>query len=299
MTLDLNATFPEVFDLNGDGNASTAEELRWRSLYVDQPVVNFLPIEGTTEQETLSSFFRLDGEVGFDPEKTSYDLYVDERLPNQFYYGLGAGIGANSHGIGGRISVIDGLPDQLSTEGGKNVYTDQNGFYSVRMEPGLYTVTVFMEDEDFQESTFRPDANKTHARQVLYVAGLPKLSLVSDQRGEGISRMVWSKQSRALSIPHTELSDVNRSTFQSKTLEGVGVGFEPGTNPQLVIIPHPDNTTLGIPKLGVEVLVDGSLRLKILDDITTSSFDLNDQFSVVYSSNISGIDFRKTIYFQK
>ena len=58
-----------------------------------------------------------------------------------------------------------------------------------------------------------------HARQVLYVAGLPKLNMVSDQRGEGISRMVWSKQSRDFSTPHTELSDLNRATFQSKTLE--------------------------------------------------------------------------------
>ena len=104
----------------------------------------------------IELFFRLDGKGGVDPEKTSYDLYVDERLPNQFFYGVGAGIGANSHGMGGRISVIDGLPDQLSSEGGKNVYTDINGFYSVSgLEPGLYTVTVFMEDEDAQESTIQ------------------------------------------------------------------------------------------------------------------------------------------------
>ena len=66
-----------------------------------------------------------------------------------------------------------------------------------------------------------------------------------------------------------------------------------------MIIPHPDNTTAGVPKVSVEVLVDGSLRLKILDDTTTSSFDINDQFSVVYSSNISGIDFREDYLFSR
>ena len=137
------------------------------------------------------------------------------------------GIGANSHGIGGRISVADGLPDQLSTEGGKNVYTDQMDFILFR-EDAVYTQSPSL----WKMKIFRrvhSGLMLTKPRQVLYVAGLPKLSLVSDQQGEGISRMVWSKQSRALSIPHTELSDVNRSTFQAKRLRELvsGLNAEP------------------------------------------------------------------------
>ena len=55
MTLDLNATFPEVFDLNGDGNASTAEG-KMEKFICRSAGREFSANRGTTEQETLSSF---------------------------------------------------------------------------------------------------------------------------------------------------------------------------------------------------------------------------------------------------
>ena len=115
----------------------------------------------------------------------------------------------------------------------------------------------------------------------------------SDQSGEGISRMVWSKPAKLLSRPNVAMTSERESVYEQKILEGIGAGFRPNTTPQLSIIPHKENTTLGIPKLDVEVLVDGSLKLTILDDISTNSFDLNDRFDVIFSSNISGVDFRE------
>jgi hypothetical protein len=291
--LDENGTFLETFDVDNDGN----DDSRWRSLYLEQPEVNAVPqINGITTNinETESGFFRLNGLVGYSASDPSFDLYIDNRTPNSFFYGLETGVADNTSGMGGKITIVDNNPDQLISEGSKYVYTDQNGFYSLSgLNPGLYTVNVYLEDEEFQESTFRPDSNTTHVTQVIYVPGFPKLTMESDQSGEGISRMVWSKPAKLLSRPNFAMTSERESVYEQKILEGIGAGFRPNTTPQLSIIPHKENTTLGIPKLDVEVLVDGSLKLTILDDIFTNSFDLKDRFDVIYSSNISGVDFRE------
>ena len=291
--LDENGTFLETFDVDNDGN----DDSRWRSLYLEQPEVNAVPqINGITTNinETESGFFRLNGLVGYSASDPSFDLYIDNRTPNSFFYGLETGVADNTSGMGGKITIVDNNPDQLISEGSKYVYTDQNGFYSLSgLNPGLYTVNVYLEDEEFQESTFRPDSNTTHVTQVIYVPGFPKLTMESDQSGEGISRMVWRKPAKLLSRPNFAMTSERESIYEQKILEGIGAGFRPNTTPQLSIIPHKENTTLGIPKLDVEVLVDGSLKLTILDNISTNSFDLKDRFDVIYSSNISGVDFRE------
>ena len=41
----------------------------------------------------------------------------------------------------------------------------------------------------------------------------------------------------------------------------------------------------------LEVLVDGSLALSIMDDENTSTFFPNDRFTVRYESMVSGVDF--------
>ena len=58
-----------------------------------------------------------------------------------------------------------------------------------------------MEDENFQEVTFRPDTNRTHVTEVLYVPGVPDLTIETDGLGFGVSRLIWSKQARELSRP--------------------------------------------------------------------------------------------------
>ena len=77
-------------------------------------------------------------------------------------------------------------------------FTDQNGFYSISgLEPGLYNVSVYMEDHNLQESTFRPESNSTHVSETIYVAGIPILTMESDQVGVAKSSMIWSVESGA------------------------------------------------------------------------------------------------------
>jgi hypothetical protein len=293
--LDENGTFEETHDVNGDD----VDDARWRSLFVEEPSVNLVPqIAGITthQAENESDFFRLNGLVDYDANHnlSYFDLHVDHRLPHNFFYGLSPNIAQNTSGMGGSITIMEGLPDATSLPGSKSVYTDQHGFYSLSgLSPGLYNVSVFMEDKDFQESTFRPDANSTHVTQVLYVPGLPTLILESDQRGKGTSRMIWSKESRELARPARTMT----LTEAEKILEGIGAGFR--TEPQLVIIPHPENTSTGQPKLDVDVLIDGSLEITILDDFNTSKFNTNERFMVTYSSSISGVDFREDYIFSE
>ena len=295
--LDANGTFSESHDIDGDD----VDEIRARSLFVEEPVVNLVPgIAGitTTNAETASSFFRLNGLVDYSNTFSSsyFDLYVDNRLPHDFFYGLGTNIAPDMPGMGGSITIMEALPDGNSSSGSKSIYTDQHGFYSLSgLEAGLYNVTVYMEDEDFQESTFRPDANESHVTRVIYVPGLPTLIMESDQHGKGISRMIWSRESRELARP----ASVMTLAEEEKTLEGIGAGFQHGTEPQLVILPHPENTSTGQPKLDVDVLIDGSLTIKILDDFNTSTFNTNDRFTVTYSSSISGVDFHEDYFYSE
>ena len=46
--------------------------------------------------------------------------------------------------------------------------------------------------------------------------------------------------------------------------------------------------------MSVEILVDGSLSLRIVDDLNTSKYFPHDRFLVRYSSSISGVDFMES-----
>ena len=75
--------------------------------------------------------------VGYSASDPSFDLYIDNRTPNSFFYGLETGVAENASGMGGKITIVDNNPDQLISEGSKYVYTDQNGFYSLSgLNPG-------------------------------------------------------------------------------------------------------------------------------------------------------------------
>ena len=57
-----------------------------------------------------------------------------------------------------------------------------------------------------------------------------------------------------------------------KKLEGIGKGFDPnGPVPELTFVPGIDNISQAMPNIKVEILVDGSLSLRIVDDLNTSN----------------------------
>ncbi|MFL2913994.1 MAG: immunoglobulin-like domain-containing protein [Opitutales bacterium] len=295
ISLDQNATYQ---DQNPQNNSSL---WRWRSLYEEQPSFNILDPSGNLipmVEQNSSDFIRANGNGNylFSEEGAYFDLYVDDKLPENFYYGFGRGF-AYLPAMGSSVQITESIPgltwgSNEPSERNMSVYTDQNGFFSMpSLEPGMYNVAVFMEDENFQESTFRPSSNPDRISQVLYVPGFSMLTLESDNYGYGKSKVIWSKESRRMSRPIGAKSSEFEEIFERKTLEGIGAGFQTGDKPELTIIPNAENTSLAIPNISATVLVDGSLRLQIIDDENTTIFNPNDRFTVHYSSTINGLDF--------
>ena len=243
-------------------------------------------------------------EVRQDGKETPYfDLYVDDRLPSKFFYGLGSdadGLPA----MGGEITVTDGLPvmNWAKTETldrNNSVYTDQNGQYFIpSLEPGLYNIAVFLEDRKFQDSTFRPDSNIARVSDNLYVPGFPELYLETDERGAGVSRLIWAKSSRELSRTNFALLS-EEDENETKTLEGIGGGFKSGAVPELTFIPGIQNSNTVLPNIKTTILLDGSLQLEIIDDENTTAFNPNDRFTVIYSSNVQGVNFHESYQFSE
>ena len=262
-----------------DQNASFEHGGRNRSLFVEEPVVNILPqlspqVPSPFLQEDKTDFFRLDGLVGYDPNSNLnyFDLHVDNRLPTKFYYGFGSdadGLPA----MGGSITVTDAMPvlswgQNEPNERNMTAYTDQNGYYFIpNLDPGLYNVGVFLEDRKFQDSTFRPDSNLSRVSDVLYVPGFSDLSLEADGRGAGVSRLVWSEESRIRSRPASSM------TNELKILEGIGGGFRLGESPELVLLPEPGNSNDILPNITATGLKDGTLKLEIIDDENTTAYN--------------------------
>jgi hypothetical protein len=267
-------------------------------------------------EETSSDFIRLNQKVSYDPEREqSYiELYVDDRFPNQLYYGLDLVEDATSRTLprfGNLITVTEGLPgmnwatNEPATKA-KYSYTDADGFYALpQLESGFYNVSVFMEDQKLQESSFRPDANISRISQILYLPGFPQLTLETDQHGAGRSSLVWAPAARRLSRPAENLS--TREEFDQeyrvlKQLEGIGRGFDPDPSsppPELTFVPDPNNVGITPPNIEVKVLVDGSLLLRIIDDENTSKYFPQDKFYVFHNSEISGVDFVETYLYSE
>ena len=150
-------------------------------------------------------------------------------------------------------------------------------------------------DKNFQESTFRTESNHTHVTEVIYIPGMPELVMESDQRGQGVSRMIWSREARAMARPK---DTSNEDTEELKEIHGVGFGFRQNTNPELIVTPDLQNTSSLLPKFVANVLEDGTLSIRILDDENSKSHS-NDRFTISYSSSISGIDFREDYPFSQ
>ena len=265
-------------------------------------------------KEKLSQY----GLLKYDPEQDrSYvDLYVDDLFPNEFYYGFGITDPANDAKtvfpkMGGKIYVSESLPGMnwaINEPRGKDTqfsYTDINGYYALpNLEPGLYNISVFMEDKQFRESTFRPEEDKQRVSQILYVPGFPELVLETDNSGQGISSLVWSQHARDLSRPSdpkgSAISEYDQEFRLRKKLDGIGKGFDPnGPVPQLIFVPGIDNISKVTPNVSVEILVDGSLSLRIVDDLNTSKYFPHDRFLVRYSSSVSGVDFMESFLYSE
>jgi hypothetical protein len=253
-------------------------------------------------------FIRLNGLVEYDNDtsRSYFDLHVDDRFPSQFFYGFGNANFSSNPSMGGKVIVTEGMPKMnfdLSTnlepvDRNLSSYTDQNGYYAISgLEPGLYNVVVYSEDKFMQESTFRPETNATHVSEVIYVPGLPELIMESDQAGPSVSTMVWSLSSRQIARPNESLSRSVERAQELKRIEGVGIGFHQGIPPNLIILPHPDNTSFALPKLNIEVNLDSSLNLTIIDDGETTSFNTEDKFTIVCSSTLNGVDFYEDYLF--
>ena len=307
MELDHNGTHSWNNYPTADGNKKTVT----RSTFLAEPKVtifnefydDFFGLQFKRPysfflDENKTSQVRLNGVVDYDvaSERSYLDLVVDERLPNKFYYGLAD---SNRSAMGGEILIGEGMhyANWGSTEQwGAVAYTDADGFYAVSgLDPGFYNVAVVMEDERYQEMTFRPDSNMSLVSKTIHIPGFSSLSLETDRRGLGKSRLIWSSESRARG--RTATPQTPPDTF--KVLEGIGGGFVTGQPIHLAFDPHPANTSRAVPKIDYNVSVDGTLKLTIVDDQNSSVFDPEDRFSLRYASpiNITGIDFTEDFRF--
>jgi hypothetical protein len=205
-----------------DQNASRLKDGFQLGLYNEEPYVYTLARNFTVDEPTPLDLFRLNGQMGYDASSNLnyYDIYVDDDFPNQLYYGFSNPYGngdfsSSLPAMGGKIIVTEGLPEmnwgrpqtvQDAVNRDNSAYTDQNGHYTLpNLAPGIYNVAVFAEDVNFQESTFRPDANASRVSEVVYVPGFPKLELITDARGVGVSSLLWDENSKALSVPSRSL----------------------------------------------------------------------------------------------
>ncbi|MDG1356174.1 MAG: hypothetical protein P8P90_08005, partial [Opitutales bacterium] len=310
LVLDDNASYE-------DNSSGTVIE---RGIFDERPSAQFLDGRNLSnltnfgyEDENSSTYIRLNNFVSYDPDskKSFIELYIDDRFPAELYYGNGIIQGAGTQTVpafGNRILISDPVPgsswainEPLTKR--QYSYTDQNGQYAFgNLDPGMYNVSVFLEDIKLQESTFRPQADPYRISQVLYVPGFPELTLETDNLGRGISSLVWTLESRNLARPSAQLSaeDEFLQEFYNKRLEGIGRGFDPaGDPPELVFIPNPDNLSTSKPNLTVAINVDGSLTLQIVDDDNTTVFFPGDRFTIVYNNSISGVDFFESYYFSE
>jgi hypothetical protein len=253
--------------------------------------------------ESPIQFIRNNDKIGYDPDtdKNYIDLYIDDNFSGQLFYGEGITSSNSSMVVpsfGGKILVTDGVPGgswaiDEGLEKPNFSYSDQYGYYAFTgLDWGIYNISVFLEDQKFQESTFRPKNNPTRVSQFVYVPGFPDLELEADNYGKGQSTLLWSFEARDLTRESSGPLD--------KILMGVGRGFNPALDaPELTIIPHPDNQVKITPNINVNVLVDGSLKLEIIDDENTTQYFPGDKFTITYSSTITGIDFLESDLFSE
>ena len=303
-----------------DSNATDDENV---GIFTEKPQVNLLDGRHffdlnakphfVYDEENKSEYIRLNDDVNYDPVRNrSYiDLHVDDRFPAQLYYGIldnnAAQMGEILPAFGGEILVSEGMPGLTwAVDEPKKKplysYSDQFGkFIFPKLESGMYNLTVFMEDKHLQESTFRPEANQSRISQVVYVPGIPELTLETDGAGIGKSKLIWSTHSRMLSRHPGRITVAEEFELEygDKKLAGIGKGFQLGKIPELTFLPASTNFGKARPNVLVSVNLDGSLNLEIVDDDNTSRYYPQDRFSLVYSSEVVGVDFFESFLFSE
>jgi hypothetical protein len=231
IVLDQNASYRDSDDKN-----EIIDNL-FVGLYKEEPYVYSLVRNVEVENPSTLDLFRLNGQFGYDKSSNLnyYDIYVDQSFPNQFYFGFESphGFGDFNYSLpamGGKVTVTEGLPEMNwgrplslkdAVDRNNTAYSDQYGHYVLpNLSPGIYNVAVFVEDIHYQESTFRPDQNISRVSEVVYVPGLPELELITDFKGIGASKLIWSENSKLLSIPSKNLpSDRYIFSFNGKSYE--------------------------------------------------------------------------------
>ena len=221
--LHASRLFKFVLDDNATYEDNSSGVVIERGLFDERPSALFLDGRNVNrnaafgyELETASNYIRLNDVVDYDPDpkKSFIELYIDDRFPAQLYYGNGVTTGITSQTVpafGNRILISDPVPGRswaINEPAYKQnySYTDQNGQYAFgNLDPGMYNVSVFLEDIKLQESTFRPQADPYRISQVLYVPGFPEITLETDNLGRGISSLIWSLESRNLARPTGDL----------------------------------------------------------------------------------------------
>ena len=178
------------------------------------------------------------------------------------YYGIGQITDLSSDVLpkmGGEILISEGLPRPGMSLNPlrKNTLslTDENGYYAVSgLDPGHYTVSVFMEDEKYQ--MLHLGLIQTHLEYL--TCYMYHVSLNSPE-----NRQFWcgKKQPGLVARSTRQLSRIpDRSSDEefdleyrsSKRLYGIGRGFNPdGLPPVLSFIPDPGNFGKTVPRVNV------------------------------------------------
>ena len=117
--------------------------------------------------------------------------------------------------IDGKAAVFTGSTWGYVSEG-QETYTDSQGYYSFNdLEPGLYNLTVFHEDESLQTISYQVAGTRDAITQTVALKGIPELVLEASGEKDGNCTLVWSQKT-------ISEADVGSNATM---LKGVGLGF--------------------------------------------------------------------------
>ena len=183
--------------------------------------------------------------------------------------------------IDGKAAVYTGSTWGYVSEG-QETYTDSQGYYSFNdLEPGLYNLTVFHEDESLQTISYQVAGSRDAITQTVALKGIPELVLEASGEKDGNCTLVWSQKT-------ISEADVGSNATM---LKGVGLGF--GQKPALMLLPDSQNTgqgTLDLNDSGLRITLtaDGRLDLQV---VSAAFHDRVDKYYLRYRASSSGVDF--------
>ena len=179
--------------------------------------------------------------------------------------------------IDGKAAVYSGSTWGYVSEG-QETYTDSQGYYSFNdLEPGLYNLTVFHEDESLQAISYQVAGSRDAITQTVALKGIPELVLEASGEKDGNCTLVWSQKT-------ISEADVGSN---ATVLKGVGLGFD--QEPALMLFPDFQNTGQGTGSYPIITLTaDGRLDLQVG---SAAFHDRVDKYYLRYRASSSGVDF--------